>query len=103
MKDNADFVYNDIDLYPTTIFEMLALIHIGPKEDSQRTKFQQFINRIMWLIGTFRNSIVIIVTTFIGFVYVNSSGHDVTSNELPPIPFKVIGKYMMFNISWLLT
>lgn len=72
---------------------MLALIHVGPKEDIERTKVQRIINRSMWLIGTFRNSIVIIVTTFIGFIYVNSSGHDVTSNEFPPIPFKVIGKY----------
>ncbi|KAE9532321.1 hypothetical protein AGLY_009944 [Aphis glycines] len=91
-KSYSHFVCNDIDLYPITIFEMLALIHIGSEEVSQRTKFQQIINRTMWLIGTFRNSIVIIVTTFIGFVYVSSSGHDVTSNELPPIPFKVIGK-----------
>ncbi|KAF0764391.1 sodium-independent sulfate anion transporter-like [Aphis craccivora] len=96
-KDIENFRIGDIILGSTCIvvillLRMLALIHIGPEEDSQRTKFQQIINRTMWLIGTFRNSIVIIVTTFIGFVYVNSSGHDMTSNELPPIPFKVIGK-----------
>lgn len=75
-----------------TIIEMLALIHMGPENDCERTKVQRIINRTMWLIGTLRNSIVIIVTTFIGFLYVNSSGHDVTSNEMPPIPFKVVGK-----------
>lgn len=71
---------------------MLALIHIGPEDDSERTKVQRIINRTMWLIGTLRNSIVIIVTTFISFAYVNSSGHDMTSNEIAPIPFKVVGK-----------
>lgn len=45
----------------------------------------------MWLIGTLRNSIVILVTTYIGFVYINATGHDVTSNEMAPIPFKVVG------------
>lgn len=72
---------------------MLALVHVGPKDDSERTKVQRIINQTMWFIGTLRNSIVIIVTTFIGFIYVNSTGHDVNSNEMPPIPFKVVGKY----------
>uniref|UniRef100_A0A2H8TMS2 Sodium-independent sulfate anion transporter n=1 Tax=Melanaphis sacchari TaxID=742174 RepID=A0A2H8TMS2_9HEMI len=71
---------------------MIALIHVGPEVNSKRTKVQRIINQTIWLIGTFRNSIVIVVTTFIGFLYVNSLDYDVTSNELPPIPFKIIGK-----------
>lgn len=70
---------------------MLALVHIGPKDETQWTTFQRAINRAMWLIGTFRNSIVIIITTYISFVYINAIKHDVTSNEVPPIPFKVVG------------
>lgn len=70
---------------------MLALVHIGPNDETQWTTFQKIINRAMWLIGTFRNSIVIVITTYISFVYITAINHDVTSNEVPPIPFKVVG------------
>lgn len=73
------------------IFKVLALVNIGPKNESERTEFQHFVNRSMWLVGTFRNSIVIIVTTYVGFVYTTATGHDTTSDKMPPIPFKVVG------------
>jgi len=53
------------------------------------------MNRSMWLIGTFRNSIVVIVSSYVGYVYITSTGHDVTSNAIPPIPFKVVGEYAL--------
>ncbi|XP_022162658.1 sodium-independent sulfate anion transporter-like [Myzus persicae] len=88
----GDMVLGSVCIVVILLLRMLALIHMGPENDSERNKVQRTINRAMWLIGTLRNSIVIIVTTFIGFLYVNSSGHDITSNEIPPIPFKVVGK-----------
>ncbi|KAL5244793.1 hypothetical protein ACI65C_012203 [Semiaphis heraclei] len=88
----GDVVIGSVCIVVVLLLRMLVLIKVGPKEESERNKGQRIVNRTMWLIGTFRNSIVIIVTTFIGFLYVDSSGHDVTSNEMPPIPFKVIGK-----------
>lgn len=75
---------------------MLTLIRIGPRENSEQTTFQRIVNQTMWLIGTFRNSIVIVVTTSIGFMFISATGHDVTSNEMPPIPFKVVGTYYFF-------
>lgn len=72
-------------------FQMIALVNVGPKNESEQTKFQCAINRTMWLIGTLRNSIVIVVTTYIGFVYIEATGHDTASNKMPPIPFKVVG------------
>ncbi|XP_029342725.1 sodium-independent sulfate anion transporter [Acyrthosiphon pisum] len=88
----GDMVLGSVCIVVILLLRMLALIHMGPENDCERNKVQRIINRTMWLVGTLRNSIVIIVTTFIGFLYVNSSGHDVTSNEMPPIPFKVVGK-----------
>lgn len=73
------------------MFKVLVLIHVGPENESERTRFQCIVNRIMWLIGTFRNSIVIVITTYMGFVYTTATGHDTASSEMPPIPFKVIG------------
>lgn len=70
---------------------MLVLIQIGPKDENERSTFQRYTNRTMWLIGTLRNSIIIIATTYIGFIYVSATGHDVNSNEMPSIPFKIVG------------
>lgn len=70
---------------------MMALCQIGPKVDNERTKFQKLMNRLMWLVGTFRNSIVVIVSSYVSYIYINSTGHDLTSDIPPPIPFKVVG------------
>lgn len=73
----------------------MALCQIGPKDVKEQTTFQKIMNRSMWLIGTFRNSIVVIVSSYVGYVYITSTGHDVTSNAIPPIPFKVVGEYAL--------
>jgi len=70
----------------------MALCQIGPKDVNEQTTFHRVMNRSMWLIGTFRNSIVVIVSSYVGYLYITSTGHDVTSNDIPPIPFKVVGK-----------
>lgn len=49
------------------------------------------MNRSMWLIGTFRNSIVVIVSSYVSYLYINSIGHDIKYEGDPPIPFKVVG------------
>ncbi|XP_026818883.1 sodium-independent sulfate anion transporter-like isoform X1 [Rhopalosiphum maidis] len=74
------------------LLRRMALCQIGPKDVKEQTMFHKIMNRSMWLIGTFRNSIVVIVSSYVGYVYITSTGHDVTSNEIPPIPFKVVGK-----------
>lgn len=79
-------------LFVFETFKRMALCQIGPKDVKEQTTFHKIMNRTMWLIGTFRNSIVVIVSSYVGYVYITSSGHDVTSSEIPPIPFKVVGK-----------
>lgn len=69
----------------------MALCQIGPKDNNKRTKLQKFINQSMWLIGTFRNSIVVIVSSYVSYLFISSKGYDITSNVTPDIPFKVVG------------
>lgn len=69
----------------------MSLCQIGPKDENERTKFHKTMNRFMWSIGTFRNSIIVIVSGYVSYLYISAIGHDITSNEVPPIPFKVVG------------
>lgn len=73
-------------------FKRMALCQIGPKDVKAQTTFHKIMNRSMWMIGTFRNSIVVIVSSYVGYMYITSVGHDVNSDEIPPIPFKLVGK-----------
>ncbi|XP_050540924.1 sodium-independent sulfate anion transporter-like isoform X2 [Daktulosphaira vitifoliae] len=70
----------------------LALFRIGSENVKEQTPLQKMLNRSMWLIGTFRNSIVVIVCSYISYLYIHNLGHDVESQLLPSVPFKVIGK-----------
>jgi len=70
----------------------MTLCQIGPKDVKEHTTFHKIMNRSMWMIGTFRNSIVVIVSSYVGYMFITLSGHDVASDEIPPIPFKLVGK-----------
>jgi solute carrier family 26 (sodium-independent sulfate anion transporter), member 11 len=61
---------------------LLPNVKIGPADDDQRTPFQKFFNKTMWMIGTSRNAIIIIVTGGIASITYNN-GHDY---------FKLIGE-----------
>ncbi|XP_055902228.1 sodium-independent sulfate anion transporter [Eupeodes corollae] len=60
----------------------LASFKIGGKEESSWTNFHKIMNKIIWIIGTSRNAILVIVCGAMGY-YFNSTEHG--------IPFKVIG------------
>ncbi|XP_050432664.1 sodium-independent sulfate anion transporter-like isoform X2 [Adelges cooleyi] len=70
----------------------LALCHVGPKTAKEQTTAQKILNRSMWLIGTFRSSILVLFCSYLSYLLIEKTGHDVTSDNAPPIPFKVIGK-----------
>lgn len=73
-------------------FKRVALCQIGPADVNAQTKMQRIVNRSMWLIGTFRNSIVVIVSGYVSYFYIHSKGLDVTNvTNVPELPFKVIG------------
>lgn len=71
----------------------MALCQFVPKDENGKSTFRICLNRTTWLIGTFRNAIVLIVSSYMSYLYIRSTEHDVSSNSTPPIPFKVIGTY----------
>lgn len=66
------------------LMRMVAEIRIGGKEGIELTKFQKVVNKSLWLIGTSRNFILVIVCGFLGYFFYNAS-------PLHEEPFKVIG------------
>lgn len=59
----------------------MATLKIGPKEDNLKTRTQKIVNKFLWLIGTSRNAILVIVCGAIGFIFDSSAG----------APFNLIG------------
>ncbi|XP_049817178.1 sodium-independent sulfate anion transporter [Aethina tumida] len=65
------------------IMRIIATIKIGPgpEDEKEPTTFQKVFNKTLWLIGTARNAILVVVGGFIGYSF--------CQNGEPP--FKVIG------------
>lgn len=64
------------------LMRLLPRLKIGPSDADQQSTFQKIVNKTLWLIGTARNAIIVIVCGAIGFaMYVEG--------ENPP--FKMIG------------
>ncbi|XP_037911072.1 sodium-independent sulfate anion transporter [Hermetia illucens] len=64
------------------IIKIVSGIKVGPPEDELQTRKHKIINKILWLIGTSRNAILVIVCGGLGFVFHNAGG----------APFKLIGE-----------
>ncbi|VVC45752.1 SLC26A/SulP transporter domain,STAS domain [Cinara cedri] len=73
------------------LLRVIGTCRIGPADENLRSKFHVIANRSMWVIGTFRNTIVLIISSYASYLYINSTGRDPTTfnNQLP---FKVVGK-----------
>ncbi|XP_050510181.1 sodium-independent sulfate anion transporter isoform X1 [Diabrotica virgifera virgifera] len=63
------------------ILRIIGSLKLSSRENEQPTTFQKLVNRFLWLIGTARNAILVIVCGFIGYSF--------CLNGEPP--FKVIG------------
>lgn len=55
--------------------KILVSVKIGPKDDADKSTLQKVVNKIIWLIGTARNAILVIVTGAIAF-FLHQSGQD---------------------------
>ncbi|XP_050055447.1 sodium-independent sulfate anion transporter-like isoform X2 [Aphis gossypii] len=82
--------------------QAFSTTRIGPKEEELQTAWQKNVNKLIWAIGAFRNSFVVIVCSIICYCCVHKTNHDITSDWAPPIPFKVIGKipYGLPHFQW---
>lgn len=73
--------------------KVIGTCRIGPAEGNVQSKFRVIANRSMWVVGTFRNTIVLVISTYVSYLYMSSVGHDVTtSGNL--LPFRVVGTYV---------
>ncbi|XP_027845500.2 sodium-independent sulfate anion transporter-like isoform X1 [Aphis gossypii] len=84
------------------LLKAFSTTRIGPKEEELQTAWQKNVNKLIWAIGAFRNSFVVIVCSIICYCCVHKTNHDITSDWAPPIPFKVIGKipYGLPHFQW---
>ena len=48
-------------------FQLLTQVKIGPKDETQLTRMHIVVNKSLWLIGTARNAILVVVCGFIGY------------------------------------
>lgn len=63
------------------LMRLLPRIRLGPEEVEEQTLIQKIINKTLWLVGTARNAIIVVVCGSIGAAFYNS-GQE---------PFKMIG------------
>jgi sodium-independent sulfate anion transporter 11 len=45
---------------------------VGPEDETQLTTMQRVINKSLWLIGTSRNAILVVICGFIGYRFENT-------------------------------
>jgi hypothetical protein len=48
-------------------FQLLTKVKIGPKDETQLTTTHKVINKSLWLIGTSRNAILVVICGYIGY------------------------------------
>ncbi|XP_014090706.2 sodium-independent sulfate anion transporter [Bactrocera oleae] len=64
------------------MMRLLSSFKLGPKDPMLRSKTQNVLNKIIWLIGTSRNAILVIACGILGYILHSDDGN---------IPFRVIG------------
>lgn len=64
------------------LMRSLSSCKIGPAEESERTPFQRAVNKILWIVGTARNAILVVVCCLMGYL-LHSEEHGA--------PFRVVG------------
>ncbi|XP_015595534.1 sodium-independent sulfate anion transporter isoform X2 [Cephus cinctus] len=61
------------------ILRIVASITVGPEEEELRTTKHKIVNKILWLTGTSRNALLVVVCGILGYSFTNNA------------PFKLIG------------
>lgn len=78
----ADTILGLVCIVVLLMMRMLVNVQFGPKDDEFKSTGHKVINKILWLIGTARNAILVIVCGGIGAAFYNSGQEDT---------FKLIG------------
>ncbi|CAG9809629.1 unnamed protein product [Chironomus riparius] len=67
------------------LMRLLPNIKIGPKNDDEKNAFHKIVNKTLWLIGTSRNAIVVIIGGAVAAYFFNSGQEDllIVIGEIP--------------------
>lgn len=68
------------------ILRIVAEIRIGPADPEQQSPGQRYANKTLWLIGSIRNSIIVISCTAMSYAFISSQGGGPVE-----LPYKIIG------------
>ncbi|PNF43810.1 hypothetical protein B7P43_G07765 [Cryptotermes secundus] len=72
------------------LMRLLTMVKVGPKDETQMTTTQRAINKLLWLIGTSRNAILVVICGFIGYHFENTDTIKITGNITQGLPeFKI--------------
>lgn len=58
------------------LMRSLASVRIGPKDDASKSSFHRVINKLIWLTGTSRNAILVVLTAVISYLLHRSGQYD---------------------------
>jgi len=78
----ADTVLGITCIMVLLILRTLSSCRIGPEHDEQRSSFQRFVNKVIWIIGTARNAILVVFCCIMGYL-LHSEDHGT--------PFRIVG------------
>ncbi|XP_059619978.1 sodium-independent sulfate anion transporter-like [Phlebotomus argentipes] len=80
-----DTVLGIVCIIVLLLMRMIANVKIGPVNNEDKTTMHKAVNKILWLIGTSRNAILVVITGGIGAA-VHYSGHAYFKliGEIPP-------------------
>lgn len=96
MKDTRlwDSVLGAACITVLLLMRLLTMVKIGPKDETQLTRTQKVINKTLWLIGTSRNAIIVVISGYIGYKLEHTGAIKLTGNitqglpEFKPPPFE---------------
>lgn len=66
---------------------VVAETRVGPADADQQTRGQRYANKTLWLVGSFRNSIIVVGCTVASYLFVG----DGLSSKNVELPYKIIG------------
>ncbi|SPP80152.1 sodium-independent sulfate anion transporter [Drosophila guanche] len=64
------------------LMRSLSSRRIGPEDESLRSRFQRVVNKVLWIVGTARNAILVVVCCLMGYL-LHTEEHGA--------PFRVVG------------
>nr|CAD7402685.1 unnamed protein product [Timema cristinae] len=77
----GDTVMGSVCIIVLLLMRYMTMLKVGPKEPEQQTMMQRVINKSLWLIGTSRNAVLVIICGLVGY-QLSRQGEA---------PFKLIG------------